>query len=124
MKIIDIRHNNIKISFSRHERTTANNALNETCNGMHISNYENVVGFTREKIRSLLINKFRPERKEPGTYFIMDFTNEEVMIIANSLNQTCIGLDVREFHTRTGAHLEEMQALLTEFSQLLVQIKN
>ncbi|MCB1592219.1 MAG: hypothetical protein KDI90_07185 [Alphaproteobacteria bacterium] len=124
MKIIDIRHNHIKISFSRHERTTANNALNETCNGMHISNYENIVGFTREKIRSLLINKFNYEIKEPGTYFIMDFTNEEVMIITNSLNQTCKGLDVREFHTRTGAQLEEMQSLLEEFRRLLAQIKN
>ena len=54
----------------------------------------------------------------------MDFTNEEVMIITNSLNQTCKGLDVREFHTRTGAQLEEMQSLLEEFRRLLAQIKN
>lgn len=102
----------------------ANNALNETCNTMHISNYENVVGLSREEIRSVLINKFRPERQDPGTYFIMEFTYDEVMIIANSLNQTCIGLNPRHFYTRTGAHLEEMQALLLEFRQLLEQIKN
>lgn len=40
-------------------------------------------------------------------------------MITSALNETCKGLDVREFHTRTGAYLEEMQSLLTQFQKLL-----
>jgi hypothetical protein len=40
-------------------------------------------------------------------------------MINNALNKTCNGLDIPEFHTRTGFYIDEMQKLLDEVNSIL-----
>ena len=47
------------------------------------------------------------------------FTDEELYILNNALNEVCNGLDVQDFSTRMGAEREEASDLLAQINQLL-----
>ena len=99
-------------------------ALNETCNGMRIDKFEARIGYTREEYRSLMKRKTRGLKGKTGQNKTLNLKNDEAIMISKALDETCNGLDAREFHTRTGYYKEEMQAFLSEFRQLLKRIKN
>lgn len=46
-------------------------------------------------------------------------TRDELVMINNALNETCNGLDIREFQARTGYTKKEMELLLEKISQLV-----
>jgi len=47
------------------------------------------------------------------------FTQAELVILNNALNEVCNGIDVPEFATRLGAELSEVRQLLHEVNHLL-----
>ena len=49
----------------------------------------------------------------------LQFTEDELHILNNALNEVCNGLDLWEFSTRMGAERGEVQRLLAEIQNLL-----
>ena len=43
---------------------------------------------------------------------------DEVRIISNALNEICNGIDIKEFSTRVGAELSEVEELLRQFLEI------
>ena len=124
MEFIDKNGDNVIIKISPKERMMINNALNETCNGMKIPDFENRVGFPKELVRALLAEIY-PENLDLTKIIDgnendiqISLTQNKMLMIANAFHETCKGISVRAFHARTGVYLEEMQSLLAEFLKL------
>jgi hypothetical protein len=46
----------------------------------------------------------------------------DLLILHNTLNEVCHGMDIRELHTRIGADEQEIRALLHEVSALYAKV--
>jgi hypothetical protein len=53
-----------------------------------------------------------------GPFATVELSALEVLILQNSLNEVCHGIDIPELHTRIGADEKEIRALLQEVSAL------
>ena len=51
--------------------------------------------------------------------FLLHVNRDELLIINNALNEVCNGLPLRDFETRMGAHLPEVESLLSLVGQAL-----
>lgn len=52
----------------------------------------------------------------------VELDEDELLILNNSLNEVCHGLDLFEFQTRMGAEREQVEGLLDEIHEVLVQL--
>jgi hypothetical protein len=50
---------------------------------------------------------------------IVEFTEGELLILNNALNEVCNGIEVPEFATRIGADISEVHRLLADVNKLL-----
>jgi uncharacterized small protein (DUF1192 family) len=50
--------------------------------------------------------------------FTLQFTQEEVAVLGNALNEALEALDDWEIETRMGCHKEEAERLLSEFGRI------
>jgi hypothetical protein len=48
----------------------------------------------------------------------IEISQEELAIIANSMNEVCNGIDIDEFDTRIGASIESVKQLLREVGSI------
>ncbi len=51
----------------------------------------------------------------PGS-FIIEFSQAELGVINNALNEVCSGIDIPEFQTRMGSSIDEVRELLSKIS--------
>ncbi len=54
---------------------------------------------------------------------VIQFAEDELLILNNALNEVCNGLDLWEFATRMGASREKVLALLQQISQSLASVE-
>lgn len=53
----------------------------------------------------------------------LQLSKRELVMLNNSLNEVCNGIDIFEFDTRIGASLEEVNKLLQALGRLLDQLE-
>lgn len=59
--------------------------------------------------------------KDSSGLFVLHASSDELIIINNALNEVCNGLPLRDFETRVGASLTEVESLLTLVGKALDQ---
>ncbi len=59
----------------------------------------------------------KAERIEPNNTLIR-FSNKELLILNNALNEVCNALDRVEFSTRMGAELQDVRDLLRQIGEV------
>lgn len=74
-----------------------NNALNEVCNGIAVSNLDAALGISEEDATGLLARVHSAKADGP-----VEFALEELLAIRNALTLVLAELDSREFETRMG----------------------
>jgi hypothetical protein len=52
-------------------------------------------------------------------YALVKLNIDELIILNNALNEVCHALDIREFSTRMGAQLEEVEELLDQIGETI-----
>ncbi|MBD2448609.1 hypothetical protein H6G76_15900 [Nostoc sp. FACHB-152] len=57
-------------------------------------------------------------------YVYTKFTQDELLILNNALNEICNNLDESEFSVRIGVDIEKANKLLHEFHQIFKMIDN
>jgi hypothetical protein len=58
-------------------------------------------------------------RESDQTHVVLDLSHNEMIVLNNSLNEVCNGLDLPDFTTRLGAERGEVEALLRQISKAL-----
>lgn len=54
----------------------------------------------------------------------ISFNLDELLMINSALNETCNGIDVFEFETRTGFSLRELSFFLSQIGALIEEMNN
>lgn len=85
------------LRLSADEIGECNNALNEVCNGIAVSNLDAALGVSAEHAANLLSRVHSAKADVP-----LEFALEELLAIRNALTLVLAELDSREFETRMG----------------------
>jgi hypothetical protein len=58
-------------------------------------------------------------RESDSSHIILDLSRNELILLNNSLNEVCHGLDLPDFSTRLGAGWDELEALRRQINAAL-----
>jgi hypothetical protein len=58
-------------------------------------------------------------RESDQAHIVLELTHNELILINNSLNEVCHGLDLPDFSTRLGAGWDELEALRRQIAAAL-----
>jgi hypothetical protein len=61
-------------------------------------------------------------RESDASHIVLDLSRNELILLNNSLNEVCHGLDVPDFSTRLGAGWDELEALRRQIDAALVKM--
>ncbi len=116
MIITSLNKNTNFISASDEEFSAINSVLNEICNGLRISSFEEKIGASYKKAEELL-NKIHhlPEQKS----LKLNFSLEEILIIRNAFIEVLKEIEFPEFSTRVGASIEEAKEMTKTINSFL-----
>lgn len=118
MKILHKDKNQLYLELSQDEMKMIRNALNETCHGMPIPDFQKRVGFPKDELDTL-IQTIKSLLSKYDTRIEIRPSSDEFLMMINALKETCQGIHVREFHTRTGCDLDKMESLLHKMQNIL-----
>ncbi len=58
-------------------------------------------------------------RESDPSHIVLDLSRNELILLNNSLNEVCHGLDLPDFSTRLGAGWDELEALRRQINAAL-----
>lgn len=58
-------------------------------------------------------------RESDPSHIVLDLSRNELILLNNSLNEVCHGLDLPDFSTRLGADWDELEALRRQINAAL-----
>lgn len=80
------------------------NVLNDVCYGIHIHDFENIIGSKKEIVIDLMDKISIEENKEEA---ILNLNDSELNILKKSFEEVFRQIDAWEFETRIGISIQE-----------------
>lgn len=99
-----------KLELSWNELWPISNILNEVCHGLYID-IQSEIGFSYEEVNKLLtkLHSYKVEKHQPNKKNVVEFHDDEILILKRSLQVVTEEIDEWEFHTRIGNTLDELK---------------
>lgn len=129
MEILKTNNDSI-IKFSLDELLVMANSLNEVCNGIHVRNFENVIGTSESKVEELLrvigelYESTLKKNNVNENFGTLEMTKTEISILSNVLIEVINQIEPWEYHSRIGMDVTDGIQLKDSLLRLLKELND